>query len=434
MLKRNFRWITVFWILFIAVVAYFDRVNFSVSASLISKEFGLNPAQLGIIMSGFTFGYLLSSFPGGLLSQRFPSRVIITVSLIGWSIATIFTGIAWSFVSLLLARIIFGILEGPFFPNANKIISAWVLPKDRGLASGLWITGVPIGIVIGNLISVGIIGSLGWRSIFYIFGSLGVIMAIITWRILRDQPKEHPLITKEEKELIESSQAQFRGDAVSDSKGSTVIQLLKNPWVWVITLTYFVFTLVFWANVNWLPTYFIQARGSNIMEAGVNSSIPWIAMGMGTLILCRLADTGKGYKSPWLAFSLFAMAPTIAYAVITPSVIACLVSFSLASFFVGGAIGLVPAHLIDLFEVADVPKVHGLVLTGGSLAGVIAPILVGFVLQITDSFNYAYYVFSFLAFVGGLLGLALFYNEKKVLQGKAFISTVQSTDEPGYRS
>jgi len=415
MFKGNHRWLIVAWLVFIGMIAYFDRVNFSMSAPVISKEFGMDPAQLGIIMSGFTIGYMVSNFPGGLLAARFQSRLIISVILVGWSIMTLLTGYVWSFVSLLSVRIIFGIFEGPLFPNGYKIINLWTLPKDRGLAAGFYVTLAPLGIVIGNLISGFIITAYGWRSVFYIFGGFGVILGLISWFILRDYPEEYPAIDKKELELIKSSQAAFDGKVVETSTGSTVGQLLSNPWAWIMTLNYFTFTLVFWANINWLPTYFIKARGSNLMTAGMNSSIPWIAMILGLLTIGRLADkVGKKYKSPWQAFSLFMMVPTISYAVITPFLTTCLISFSIATFFVGGAMGLINALNFDLFSKADVPKVSGLMLTGAAFAGIIAPILVGYVLKETGSFNGAYFVFSGIAFIGGLLGLALFYKEKKL--------------------
>jgi ACS family glucarate transporter-like MFS transporter len=283
------------------------------------------------------------------------------------------------------------------------------------MATGIYVALAPIGIVIGNLVSAVIVTSWGWRSVFYLFGGAGVILAILTWYVLRDHPEQLPSIAKEELELIKSSQAAFEGKAVTTSTGSTVGQLLANPWAWVISLNYFAFTLVFWANINWLPTYFMKARGSNLLKAGMNSSIPWIAMVAGLLLLGWLADkVGKKYKSNWQALSLFMMVPTISYAVITPSLTACLISFSIATFFVGGAMGLVNAINFDIFSKADVPKVSGLMVTGASIAGIIAPILVGYVLKATNSFDIAYFVFSGVAFIGGLLGLALFYKEKKL--------------------
>jgi ACS family glucarate transporter-like MFS transporter len=278
MFKKNFRWMIIAWLVVIGGCAYADRVNFSMAAPLLSKEFGFNSAQLGIIMSAFTFGYLITNFPGGFLVSRFSSRVISVAVLLGWSIMTIFTGLAWSFTSLIIIRIIFGLFEGPYVPTIVNIVGHWAIPEERGTSMALSNINVPAGIILGNFISSFIIPAMGWRSVFFIFGGVGVLTAVINWFFLRDKPDEHPWVSKEEKEYIKDRQISFDGEAAHTSKGSTISQILKNPWSWVIFFMYFAMTLIFWANVNWLPTYFVKERGSNLFSAGMFSSLPWFAI------------------------------------------------------------------------------------------------------------------------------------------------------------
>jgi nitrate/nitrite transporter NarK len=131
--------------------------------------------------------------------------------------------------------------------------------------------------------------------------------------------------------------------------------------------------------------------------------------------LGKLADTvGKHWKTPWVTLGLLCIVPTIAYAVITPSLNTCLTLFTIATFFVGGAMSLTWVMLLDVCDIADVPRTGGFILMGGSLAGIIAPSLVGFVLQATNSFDFAYFVFAAISLIGGLCGLLLFRREKQV--------------------
>lgn len=413
------RWGILAWIVFITMVSYFDRVNFSVAAPLLMAQFGLNPTQLGFIMGAFTIGYAFLNFSGGFLVERYTPRRVLTAIILLWSVMTVVTGLAWSFASLMVIRIVFGMCEGPMAPASTRVFTVWMLPRERGIASGLALAAMPAGIIIGNLLSTGIVAAYGWRSVFFIFGAAGVLVAIFTWMIIRNQPGDHPAISRGELDLIQSTLTRYEGAASQAARGSTLGELLKNPWVWALCGIFFSMGLIIWANINWLPTYFMKARGSGLLRSGVYSSIPWVAAALGPLVLGWLSDhVGRNLRAPWLALSMFAVVPAVAFAVATPSVTTCLILFSIASFFVIGALAMIYVLPMEIFDRSDVAKVAGMMLAWGSLAGVIAPVLVGYVLQATNSFNVAYYIFSGVSFTGGCLSLALLGREKAVRDEK----------------
>ena len=151
---------------------------------------------MGIIMSAFNIGYTVFNFYGGFLAEKYSARKFMTMILFLWSIMTILTGFGWSFASFLVIRIIFGMCEGPLVLINTKLVNHWMLPNERATASGLWLAAMPIGVVIGVLLSGIIVESYGWRIVFYIFGIAGVIMAALNWKILRDHPDDHPSISK----------------------------------------------------------------------------------------------------------------------------------------------------------------------------------------------------------------------------------------------
>ena len=132
------------------------------------------------------------------------------------------------------------------------------------------------------------------------------------------------------------------GIAQLNAKGSTLIELLKNPFVWIISLVYFALLMFLWGNLNWLPTYFMKARNSSLLKSGLFSAIPWIGAALGSFVLGWLSDRAIVIKtrSGWVTLSLFAVVPTIIYAVITPDLYISLACFTIASFFGFGAIAL----------------------------------------------------------------------------------------------
>ena len=421
MFKNNYRWEMLSWIFIVVLISYFDRVNFSVSAPLIMKEFGIGAALMGIVMSGFNIGYTLLNFCGGFLAEKYSARKFMTIIILLWSLMTFFTGIGWSFLSLLVIRVIFGVCEGPLVLINTKLVNRWMLPKERATASGLWLAAMPIGVMLGIILSGFVVASYGWRSVFYIFGAVGIVAAILNWIILRDQPEDHPSISKKELDLIKSSIVQRDGQAALNAPGSTLMGLLKNPLVWAISVVYFAILMFMWGNLNWLPTYFMKARGSSLLKSGLISSIPWIGAAIGPLIMGWLSDHEVFIKTRagWVTLSLFAIVPTVTYAVITPDLYVSLACFTIASFFAMAAMGQMFSLAMEVFDRANIAKVSGIMLSAGSLAGIIAPTLIGFVLEITNSFNFAYYVFGATAFIGGFLSLILVKKEKAVRRDRS---------------
>jgi len=372
---KNYRWYVVGWFFIVTLVSYIDRVNLSMAAPLIMKDFQMKPSELGIVLGAFTIGYTMMNIPAGFLSARFSGRRVITVILFLWSVMTLLTGVAWGFVSLLIFRILFGIAEGPLFPACNGVISHWMLPREKATAAGFFTSAIPLGALIGILLSAIIIEYWGWRAVFYIYGVAGIIASFVGWFIVTDSPAQHSCVSSEELKRIEASYA----SPVAGVGGSTFGQLLRDRTLWVLSLSFFLMALAYWATLNWLPTYFVMARKTTILKSGYLSSLPWIVAFLGMVSLGWASDKiGKGYRGNWLAFSMIASVPFIAYAVVTPSVTVSLICFSVALFFNLGAIGLAVAFVHELWDRADVPKAHGMALAFMSLAGFVGPYLVGY--------------------------------------------------------
>src|SRR5580765_7739582 len=93
------------------VINYMDRTNISVAGSVISKELHLNSLQMGTIFSAFSWTYATLQIPGGILADRFGSRILYSIMLIFWSLATIALGFAAGFLTIILLRILIGAFE-----------------------------------------------------------------------------------------------------------------------------------------------------------------------------------------------------------------------------------------------------------------------------------------------------------------------------------
>ncbi len=114
------------------LITYVDRVNVSTAASQFGAELGLTHTQVGFVFSAFAYPYLVFQIIGGWLGDRFGPRRTLAVCAIIWAGATVLTGLAGGFVSLVIARLLLGLGEGATFPTATRAMSNWTTPERRG--------------------------------------------------------------------------------------------------------------------------------------------------------------------------------------------------------------------------------------------------------------------------------------------------------------
>jgi MFS family permease len=118
------------------LLCYMDRMVIASAVPFMAKDLGLDGIQTGFVLSSFFIGYAFMQFPGGILSDRYGPRLVIIVSMIGWSVFTGLTGMAAGFLSLVLVRVVFGLFEGAFPAAASKSIVLWFPIAEVGRANG----------------------------------------------------------------------------------------------------------------------------------------------------------------------------------------------------------------------------------------------------------------------------------------------------------
>lgn len=414
MIKRKMRWFILFWLFVVSLVSYMDRANLSVAAPHVMEEFKLTATEIGLVFSALTIGYTALNFMGGFLADRFSARVIISACLVSWSLLTIGTGLVWSFTSLVVVRLLFGAAEGPLLPSNTKIVSNWMLREERGVAQGLWLAALPLGTVVGAPLSGYIVEEWGWRSVFYMFGVGGLLLGVLTYMVLRDQSSEHPWVDPQERALLEKQISVTRDrETFPGEKNEGYSSVFLNPTTWVLSATYFCMAALFWANLGWLPTYFVKARNASILSSGIYYAIPNICAALGGILAGRLSDHWFGNRrGPLLVLSFLLIIPALVVAVNTSSVYISLGAFSIAAAANYACITLMWALPLDLYPKEQVAAGSGIMLTFGSISGALAPILMGFILDQTNSFNMSYYTFAALSLIGAALAAWIVRREK----------------------
>lgn len=409
-------WMFTFFIL-VMIINYMDRSSLSIAMPLISKELHINPVTIGIILSSFGWTYTIMQLPGGWLVDKLRPRKIVTTSLVGWGIAEALTGIASGVGSLIGMRMFLGVFEGPVQNGANSSLIRWLRKHEHARGSTLIDSGGPLGAALGGLIVTGLIVWLGsWRLAFAAVGAITVLIGIMAWLFMRDNPADHPLITEQEKEYLARIDIEEK-DAIDNSKAST-LKYFKYLSPWMLCIAFFGYDLVVYGLLTWAPTYLSQAQHLPLAMTGIWTFVIFGSGFVGEVFSGQLADfllkKGASINAVFrtmLGFAGFACALAIVSVSHVSSAGSAIALISISNFFLrwGGLFWSIPARLASKEHVG---RLSGAMNFSGNVAGIMIPILVGMIVQGTHSYAGGFLVFAFAGVLMAVGSIAINYSRK----------------------
>ena len=383
------RWYILVLISLMYLITYLDRVNISTAAPAISKEFGFDKITMGVIFSAFVWAYALFQVPGGWIGDRFGPRKVLTVIVGYWSVMTAATAWATGATSFVVLRFLFGIGEGGAFPGATRAMQLWYPKHERGFVQGITHSASRLGAAIAPPLVVLIVTTLGWRSVFYICGAVGLVWSILWYFAYRDLPEEHALVNADELKTIRGTDAQGNPLKANISKKPTVPwgTMLRSPNMWAIMCAYFTYVYCLWIFLSWLPSYLVEFRHFTLIKVGIFASLPlWAGV---------IGDTVGGLATDWLLaktgnikFARRAVAITgmlgcavfIVPAAITNSAYTAVYCLTAAMFFLECTIGPSWAVPMDIGGEHS-GTVSGMMNMAGNIGGALSPLVFGVLVQ-----------------------------------------------------
>jgi MFS transporter, ACS family, glucarate transporter len=391
----------------LAALTYLDRLAISAAMPFITQEFGLSPSQRGYIFSAFTLTYALFEIPTGWLGDRYGTRRTLTRIVLWWSAFTALTAAARGFWSLFVVRLLFGMGEAGAIPNSACTVSRWFPATQRGRA----MSGVCIGHALGASLTpplvFWLIGQQGWRLTFVQFGVLGVLWCAAWYWWFRDTPEEHAAVNRAESRLICAD-----GEARRDRSHSIPWRtFLRSRNIFFLCAMYFAYGYSLYFYITWLPTYLIEARGFTLTTAGWFSALPWVFGAVAFLCGGTLTDwlaTRTGNKKVARCgvgvFGLSMSAVMVLLGALTPGAVASALFIALALFFQFLTTPAVWATCMDIGG-HRAGVVSGTTNTFGNLAGTLAPIVFGYIVEKLNSWTLGFYVAAGFLLVGVVMWL-----------------------------
>jgi len=401
-------WVIVFAVT-LAIIQYIDRVCISKAMPAIQKELLFSNVQVGYIFSAFTLAYALFEIPGGWLGDKFGPRRILLRVVLWWSFFTAATGWVSSAVWMMIVRFFFGAGEAGCFPNITKAFSTW-LPRDERLRgqSVLWLA-ARWGGAFTPLLVVGVLSVVSsWRRAFELFGLLGVVWAVLFYRWFKDNPHEHPSVNEAEKRLL-----------TVENLGSSHASV---PWkvfftsrsAWLLWTQYALLSYVWYFYVTWFPKYLDEHGGAlGPKTLAMLMGLPLFFGGFGSLIagfcaapLARRVGGMRQARRLLAGFGFLAASGFFLGSQFVKDPIQMALFIGLAGMFndfvlpcAWGACMDVGGRFAGTFS--------GSMNMMGNLGGFLAPIVTGYILDITGSWSLVFYISSVVYLAGAVCWLML---------------------------
>jgi MFS family permease len=371
------------------LINYVDRGNLATAAPLIQDELKLSATQLGMLFSAFYWTYVSAMVPAGWLAERYGAHRVLAGGLVIWSVATLLTGFAAGFASLLLLRLMLGLGESAAFPCGSKLFASQLPTSRIGMANGIYAFGYLVGPAIGTVIGGLMMTRVGWRPVFILFGVLSLVWLWPWMRLKVHEPKMVP-------------------NAQGVIEGPRFAQILKERGLWGASLGHFAANYNYYFIISWLPLYLVKYRGFSLAAMAGIAGVAYLINAVCSLLMGWVTDrwirAGRSptviYKAA-MAFSHVTALGCMAGLVLLPvsGAIACLFLYEVGS-------GVSSPGVFAISQIMAGPQAAGrwvgvqnLV---GNLAGILAPAITGRLIDVSGSFESAFALASLVNILGVL--------------------------------
>jgi ACS family D-galactonate transporter-like MFS transporter len=388
------------------LINYLDRSVLGIAAPLLTKDLSLSAGVMGMVFSAFSWTYTAAQIPGGVLLDRFGTRLVYFFSVVLWSLFTLLQGAAVGLVSLLACRFGLGMAEAPCFPANSRVLGTWFPQGERARANGAFSLGQYFGLAFLSPLLFWIAGNWGWRALFVLAGAAGLIFAA-AWMALYREPHESRRVNQAELDHIAAGGGLRNTATPPPLTWHSIRRLIGARQFAGAALGQFASnsTLVFF--LTWFPTYLATERHMQLQTVGFFAVLPYVAASLGVLLGGWLSDwlihkTGSatlGRKLPVVAGLLMATTIVGANYVHSNAAVVAVMSFV---FFGQGMCNLGWTLITDVAPKPLMGLTAGLFNLCANLAGIVTPMVVGFIVGGTGSFVGALTFISALAMLGVL--------------------------------
>jgi len=360
------------------IIAYIDRTNLAIAlASADFKQFfALSDTGRGVLNSAFFWSYTAMQIPVGFLVDRLGVKRPLTISFIAWCLVAAATATAGAFWELIVLRLMLGLAEAALFPAGLAWLAKHIKEEQRGLAAGIFVSGSKWGPAIASPLATWLILDYGWRTMFFLLG-VGGLLWVIPWMLLAEDDR------------LDSQQRQAAAQSVQPS----FADLFSTRAMWATVIGTFCYNYFLFFSLTWLPAYLVESRNLTLSSMSIYTMFSFAGTGAVAILAGAAADwmIRRG-ASPlntrrWFTIAGLLAASTEVFGAMSASTN---VAVFFAIFSMTG-LGLATANYWAITQTllpgVAPGRVAGIQNTALNLAGILAPIVTGWLKQITGSYT-----------------------------------------------
>jgi MFS family permease len=360
------------------IIAYIDRTNLAIALASpgFKQFFALSDTGRGLLNSVFFWSYTVMQIPAGLLVDRFGVKRLMTVSFVAWCLVAAATATAGAFWELVALRLMLGVAEAALFPAGLAWLAKHVDERQRGLAAGIFVSGSKWGPAIASPLATWLILGYGWRTMFFLLGAGGLVW-VIPWMLLAEDDRPRGP----------------RREAAQPVKVPSFGELFRTRAMWATLIGTFCYNYFLFFSLTWLPVYFVERRNLSLSSMSVYTMFSFAGTGTVAILAGAAADwmIRRGASAVntrrWFTIAGLLAASTEVFGAMSESTD---VAIFFAIFSMTG-LGLATANYWAITQTllpgVAPGRVAGIQNTALNLAGVVAPIITGWLKQITGSYT-----------------------------------------------
>lgn len=389
------------------VLNFADKSVLGFAGSRIMRDLGIGPAEFGLVQSAFFWLFAAGALIVGALSIRISTRWLMPALMVVWMLTMVPLLTPVSFGVLLACRVVLGFAEGPAYALATHVVHSWFPAEKRALPAGVISAGSSVGPLVAAPVLTWVIVSWSWHAAFGVLIALGAVW-VVAWAVLgRPSPEERSV-----------------ADAPRERTDWRLVgRQLATPTILGVGLLTFVGYWTTTLRVSWLPLYLEEGLGYDTTSAGRLVTLPYAvaavaAIGAGVLSNRMVArGVSRRIARGWLsaAFVVTGGACMFLLTVVGPGV--AQMAFTVLAFSLNSAsYGVALTVVADLVTPAHRGAVLGVLVAIYSMAGVIAPLVLGFAVEGAGSgaagYGVGFAISGVVIVVGGLLSVPLIDPER----------------------
>jgi MFS family permease len=359
-------------------INYVDRGNLATAAPLIKSDLQLTNVQYGLLVSAFFWIYVPGQIMASWLIQKINAYRTLTIGLAIWSAATIASGFASGFATLMLFRVFLGIGESAGFPASSKLLAQHLAAERLGKANGLVSSGIYLGPAFGTFAGGLLIAYAGWRLLFIGFGALSLLW-LIPWK-------------------LQTRALSGKAQAAGSTAEPPFRELLSNRQLWGASIGHFCSNYPFYMVLSWLPLYLVKSQGYSITAMAQLCGVVYA--------LAAMVCFGSGWLADrWIAGGANTSRVRLAMMSTVHLIwVLCMAACGLGSarMAIAGlvassvAMGLGGCNLYTIGQTLAGPQASGKWIgvqnAIGNLAGILAPVVTGALIDWTGRYSVAFLV------------------------------------------